>query len=235
MLATFKAALAVSAIVLVGFTAGARFARTSGESGRLQAPREPVLLHSPTAAPPTEVVAPRTSAPPAHDSAASARTAVRGVLDSVKVTGALAHAAMVRRIAQRYSVEWRLVMAIIASESGGDPEAVSPVGAVGLMQLMPDTAKDLGVDPYDPEQNVDGAVRYLSSLYSMFGSTDMALIAYNAGPGFALQYRQGVVELGEETRTFLIRVGRFLEPAVSNAAPKALPGPAGSLNAAGGR
>jgi soluble lytic murein transglycosylase-like protein len=114
---------------------------------------------------------------------------------------------MVRRIARRYSVEWKLVMAIIASESGGDPAAVSPAGAVGLMQLMPDTAEHLGVDPWDPEQNVEGAVRYLSSLFDTFGSTDLALVAYNAGPAFAKRYQDGDVELGAETRAFLMRVG----------------------------
>jgi soluble lytic murein transglycosylase-like protein len=124
--------------------------------------------------------------------------------------GAEVYAAMARRIAQRYSVEWKLVMAIIASESGGDPAAVSPAGAVGLMQLMPGTASDLGVDPFDPEQNVDGAVRYLSSLLSTFGSVDLSLVAYNAGPGFAKRYQGGAVELGAETRAFLIRVGTFL-------------------------
>ena len=126
--------------------------------------------------------------------------------------GAAAHmySEMVRRIARRYSVEWELVMAIIASESGGDPAAVSPAGAVGLMQLMPQTAVALGVDPWDPEQNVEGAVRYFSSLLSTFGSVDLSLVAYNAGPGFAQRYKEGTVELGAETRAFLMRVGRRL-------------------------
>jgi soluble lytic murein transglycosylase-like protein len=115
---------------------------------------------------------------------------------------------LVRRIARRYAVEWELVMAIIDSESGGNPSAVSPAGAVGLMQLMPETAVALGVDPWDPEQNIEGAVRYLSTLISTFGSEDLSLIAYNAGPGFARRYKDGTVELGAETRAFLTRVGR---------------------------
>jgi soluble lytic murein transglycosylase-like protein len=157
-----------------------------------------------------------TALPPvsAHSAVPSAE-AVSGTRQSVSgrtnAAGGEVYSSMVRRIARRYSVEWKLVMAIIASESGGDPNAVSPAGAVGLMQLMPDTATDLGVvDPLDPEQNVEGAVRYLSSLLSTFGSVDLTLIAYNAGPGFAKRYQDGGVELGAETRTFLMRVGAFL-------------------------
>ena len=139
--------------------------------------------------------------------AAPAGSTPRSVSSPAAGTAAHIYSEMVRRIARRYSVEWELVMAIIASESGGDPSAVSPAGAVGLMQLMPETAIALGVDPWDPEQNVEGAVRYLSSLLSTFGSVDLSLIAYNAGPGFAQRYREGAVELGAETRAFLIRVG----------------------------
>ena len=129
---------------------------------------------------------------------------------NLAASGQFAYSAMVRRVARRYSVELKLVMAIIASESGGDPNAVSPAGAVGLMQLMPETASGLGVDPWDPEQNVEGAVRYLSTLLNTFGSVDLSLVAYNAGPGFAMKYREGGVELGPETRAFLTRVGDLL-------------------------
>jgi soluble lytic murein transglycosylase-like protein len=125
--------------------------------------------------------------------------------------GRFAYYDMVRRIAARHSVEMRLVMAIIASESGGDPWAISPDGAIGLMQLMPETAAHLGVDPWDPEENVEGAVRYLASLLSTFKSVDLSLVAYNAGPGFAERYKAGQVELGAETRAFITRVGQLLE------------------------
>jgi soluble lytic murein transglycosylase-like protein len=142
--------------------------------------------------------------------AISVPPAIGQVVPSGGSLGAQAWEAMVRRIARRYSVEWRLVMAIIASESGGDPRAVSPAGAIGLMQLMPDTADLLGVNPWDPEQNVEGAVRYLSTLLTTFGSLDLSLVAYNAGPGFAQRYREGSVELGAETRAFLQRVTESL-------------------------
>ncbi len=228
---SLKATAVFGGLIAVGFAAGV--ASPSRGANRVPticspAPRGTAQLGAPISA-----VARASQAPLAPVNGRHTST-TREVLASVKATGAFAHAAMVRRIAQRYSVEWKLVMAIIASESGGDPAAVSPMGAVGLMQLMPQTARDLGVDPFNPEQNVDGAVRYLSALFSTFGSVDLTLIAYNAGPGFAQQYRQGGVELGAETRGFLIRVGRYLEPSafargVSPAGPGAeLAMPAGS-------
>jgi soluble lytic murein transglycosylase-like protein len=135
---------------------------------------------------------------------------LRSNAERLLASGEFAYLAMVHRVARHYSVESKLVMAIIASESGGDPNAVSPAGAVGLMQLMPETAADLGVDPWDPEQNVDGAVRLLSSFLSTFRSVDLTLVAYNAGPAFAMRYRDGAVELGAETRAFITRVGDLL-------------------------
>ena len=76
-----------------------------------------------------------------------------------------------------------LVKAVILQESGGNPKAKSEAGAVGLMQLMPATAEALGVDPTDPEQNVEGGTRYLGQLMKQFGDEKLALAAYNWGPG----------------------------------------------------
>ena len=158
----------------------------------------------------------RTSVAPGAPKAAAPKVAVSrrpSMLDRLLAPGRFAYHETVRRIAARYRVEHRLVMAIIASESGGDPEALSPAGAIGLMQLMPETAERLGVDPWDPEQNVEGAVRYLAAQLSTFKSVDLSLVAYNAGPGFAEKYRRGHVELGAETRDFITRVGKMLQPA----------------------
>jgi hypothetical protein len=79
-------------------------------------------------------------------------------------------------------VDPRLVVAVIACESSFRPDAVGKKGEIGLGQLKPETAAGLGVDPYDPVQNIDGCVRYLRQQLDRFGSLELALAAYNAGP-----------------------------------------------------
>ncbi|RBY86067.1 NlpC/P60 family protein [Blastococcus sp. TF02A-26] len=104
----------------------------------------------------------------------------------------------------RHGVEPALLAAVAKTESGFDSSAVSPAGATGLMQFMPATARGLGVDPRNPASAVDGAARYLRQLTDQFGSTDLALAAYNAGPGAVS--RAGGIPPYPETRSYVSKV-----------------------------
>lgn len=108
--------------------------------------------------------------------------------------------------AQQYGVDAGFIRAIIHAESAFNPLARSRKGAMGLMQLMPGTAKDMGVaDTANPEQNIKGGVRYLAALLQTFSGNEMlAAAAYNAGPGAVT--RHGGIPPYEETQTYVKRV-----------------------------
>ena len=112
---------------------------------------------------------------------------------------------LITELSQRYNISSNLVKAVVTEESCFNNEALSHVGAQGLMQLMPETATWLKVqDPADPKDNLRGGVRYLSSLLKEFGSVELALAAYNAGPGNVRRYK-GVPPFAE-TRAYLQKV-----------------------------
>jgi soluble lytic murein transglycosylase-like protein len=112
---------------------------------------------------------------------------------------------LIERASKRHGVPPALVKAVIHAESAFNPRAVSPKGAMGLMQLMPQTAQLLGVArPFHASQNVQGGTRYLRSLHDRYGSWTHTLAAYNAGPSAVDHYR-GVPPYAE-TRQYVKRV-----------------------------
>jgi len=110
----------------------------------------------------------------------------------------LAHA---KAVAQRHGVPEDLFLRLVQQESGWNVAAVSHKGATGLAQLMPDTARLLGVDIHDPKQNLEGGARYLRMMYNKFGNWRLALAAYNAGPG-AVEKHGGVPPF-DETQNYV--------------------------------
>ncbi len=120
------------------------------------------------------------------------------------------HSSTIDWVAKRYGLPPSLVHAVISAESAYDANAISRAGAVGLMQLMPETAKRYGVvNRRNPVDNVDGGTRYLRDLLVMFDNNlQLALAAYNAGEGAVKQYGNKVPPY-EETRNYVIKVIDF--------------------------
>ena len=116
---------------------------------------------------------------------------------------------LIQNAAQRFGLDPHLVKAVVTAESDFNPQVVSKAGAMGLMQLMPGTARDMGVeDPFDPAQNIEGGTKYLAAMIERFdGDLDKALAAYNWGPSN--------VERGgrypAETRRYLKKIAAFRE------------------------
>ena len=118
---------------------------------------------------------------------------VFGVAPSVSVrpSAPVRYAKAFAAAAERYDLSQALLVAVARQESGLRADAVSPAGAIGVMQLMPKTASRLGVDPHDPAQNIMGGAAYLRQMLDRFGGhLDLALAAYNGGPGVAAHVRR---------------------------------------------
>ncbi|WP_319523104.1 lytic transglycosylase domain-containing protein [uncultured Desulfosarcina sp.] len=180
--------------------------------------------------PPAPLVLPPEPAAVASRERASERDPARAMSDAVPVRGQAAAVSMIASAADsalpgenlpfhgiimqaagRYEVDPYLVRAIIFAESGFNPRAKSKKGARGLMQLMPSTAKALGIrDIYDPKENIDGGVRYFRLLLDRFdGDVQLALAAYNAGSRHVRNY-EGVPPF-KATRRYIKKVLKFQE------------------------
>jgi len=116
--------------------------------------------------------------------------------------------AMISRVSEKYDLDPALLKAVVKVESGFNPRAVSNAGAMGLMQLMPETAASLGVkNPFNSSENLEAGTRYLKSMLDRYsGNVDLALAAYNAGPG-AVQKHGGIPPY-RETLAYLQRVNQ---------------------------
>lgn len=167
------------------------------------------------------------SNPQAGTPLAAATTAPAGAASGA-ATGPLGtpYDAQIQAAAQKYGLDPAVLAGLIKQESNFDPNATSPVGAKGLMQLMPGTAASLGVtDPSDPAQAIDGGAKYLKQQLDTFGGDiRKALAAYNAGPGAVQRY--GGIPPYAETQNYVQKVLGYAEEFRSKSAtstPAALP------------
>ena len=148
---------------------------------------------------------PSPKAPVSPTSAADASAAAAAAAAASAVPADSAYLDVIREAAGKYGVDPKLVSAVAEIESGFSQDAISATGAVGVMQLMPETAESLGVNPYDAKQNISGGTQYLRQMLDDFnGDVRKAVAAYNAGPEAVREY--GGVPPYSETQQYVASV-----------------------------
>ena len=167
---------------------------------------QPVQAEGAVAASAVEAVA---AAETRKESAASREVKLTGYAPHTRGGGTLLSDAslsqLVKAASDKYQIDPKLVSAVAEVESGGNQGAESPAGAIGVMQLMPDTAAALGVNPYDKQQNIEGGAKYLRQMLDSFGGdVKKAVAAYNAGPNAVKKY--GGVPPYPETQDYVDKV-----------------------------
>ena len=150
--------------------------------------------------------------PPAYQAAASAPATLAPITEVPANAGPAQWRARVAELAAKYDISPALLEAVVWQESRWNPSAVSPVGARGLAQLMPGTARQMGVDSSDPSANLEGGARYLRMQLDAFGGDlEKALAAYNAGPGRVRQ--AGGIPAIRETQNYVASIlSRLSQP-----------------------
>jgi len=136
--------------------------------------------------------------------------------DLIQMDPRHAYDGIIAEAADRYDLDPLLIRSVMEAESAFDALAISPVGARGLMQLMPDVAEEFGVDdPMDPRQNIMGGAQYLKQLLDAHrGNVKVALASYNAGPGTVAKY--GAIPPLKETRDYVKKVTGLIAGAHAN-------------------
>ena len=141
------------------------------------------------------------------------------------------HAAHIAEASQRFGIPEHWIVAVLRAESAGDVRAVSSAGAMGLMQVMPDTwaglrvRHGLGRDPYDPRDNIMAGTAYLREMFDRYGNVGAMLAAYNAGPGRYDEHRATGRPLPAETRAYVAALAPILGGAAPSDAPSRQPTP----------
>jgi len=146
----------------------------------------------------------------ALDKSTQSKTSFKGSTIGSNIKSPKEFEEFINASSKKYNISPKIIKALIKAESSFNPNSLSSSGAIGLMQLMPATAKSLGVkNPYDPAQNIDGGVKYLSYQLKRFdGNLEYALAAYNAGPGAVIKY--GGIPPYKETQNYVKKIMKWI-------------------------